>query len=75
MTRLTELANYLRKRSGAYGGIPHYLTAAGDIEKAVLAFVREQTFDNLTALNGAVARANRFKLQAEGHAARGPEVA
>lgn len=76
MTKLTEAADYVRKRSAAYGGIPHYLKAVGELENAFLAFVRSQTVENLETLNGIYARVNRFKLAAEGHAGDGPsEVA
>lgn len=75
MTKLSFDAQYLRNQSSAYGGIKHYLEAAGNLEKATLAFTREQTVENLAEVVGAHARVCRFKMQAEGRADRGPEVA
>ena len=62
---LAALATLLRDRSDRFGGIPHYLEAAGAIDRAASAFLRNQDLDSLKALNGAVARAERYRKEAD----------
>lgn len=63
--RLASLAQGLRDTSERFGGIKHYLEAAGQIDRAASAFSRNQDLESLVALNGAVARANRYKMEIE----------
>ena len=53
---LAEMATKLREVSERYGGIPDYLSAAGEIDRTASEFFKNQDMDSLRALNGAVAR-------------------
>lgn len=55
---LAEMATKLREVSERYGGIPDYLSAAGEIDRTASEFFKNQDMDSLRALNGAVARAH-----------------
>lgn len=54
--KLNELAATLRDTSERYGGIKHYLEAAGALDRAISAFFKQQDLESMQALNGAVTR-------------------
>lgn len=60
---LAALAQHLRDTSDRFGGIGHYLEAAGALDRAASAFFREQDVASLQALNGAVARAEKLRKE------------
>lgn len=60
---LASLAQHLRDTSERFGGIGHYLEAAGALDRAASAFFREQDLASLQALNGAVARAEKLRKE------------
>lgn len=70
--KLIEVSEHLRRTSNQYGGIKHFLKAAGDLDRAHNAFANEPTIEALTTLNGAVAFASRMHKQAVGDAENGP---
>lgn len=57
------LLQHLRDTSARYGGIPHYLKAASDLDVALSAFFKEQSIETLQALNGAVACCERYRQE------------
>jgi len=59
--KLNALGQTLRDVSARYGGIENYLAAAGDLDRAISAFFKEQDLDTLRELNGAVARCYKFR--------------
>jgi len=59
--KINDLCQTLRDTSARYGGIEHYLAAAGDLDRAISAFFKAQDTDTLRALNGAVARCHKFR--------------
>lgn len=58
---LASLAQSLRDTSDRFGGIGHFLEAAGAVERAASRFLRNQDLESLRELNGAVARAERYR--------------
>lgn len=61
--KFAEISTALRDASDRYGGIKHYLAAAGALDKALSAFFTEQTVDSLRDLNGAMANAERYRKE------------
>lgn len=61
--RFAALAQHLRDTSDRFGGIAHYLKAAGDLDRACSDFLKEQDLESLAVLNGAVARADRYRKE------------
>lgn len=60
---LAAISKELRETSSRYGGIKHYLTAAGDLDRAISAFFKVQDLESMRALNGAVAHAERLRRE------------
>lgn len=58
---LASLAQSLRDTSDRFGGIGHYLEAAGALDRAASSFLRNQDIESLQALVSAVARAERYR--------------
>lgn len=58
---LVSLAQSLRDTSDRFGGIGHFLEAAGALDRAASSFLRNQDLESLRELNGAVARAERYR--------------
>jgi hypothetical protein len=58
---LADLAQSLRDTSDRFGGIGHFLEAAGGIDRAASDFLRNQDLESLRELNCAVARAERYR--------------
>lgn len=58
---LASLAQSLRDTSDRFGGIGHFLEAAGVLDRAASSFLRNQDLESLRELNGAVARAERYR--------------
>lgn len=58
---LASLAQSLRDTSDRFGGIGHFLEAAGALDRAASSFLRNQDLESLHELNGAVARAERYR--------------
>lgn len=61
--RFAELATSLRDTSDRFGGIKHYLAAAGQLDRACSRFFLDQDLESLVALNGAVARAESCRRE------------
>jgi hypothetical protein len=70
--RLAALSQALRETSDRFGGISHYLEAAGDLDRACSEFFKDQDFESLARLTGAVARADRFRKEVA--VAKGPKA-
>jgi len=58
---LADLAQSLRDTSDRFGGIGHFLEAAGALDRAASSFLRNQDIESLRELNGAVAKAERYR--------------
>jgi hypothetical protein len=58
---LASLAQALRDTSDRFGGIGHFLEAAGALDRAASSFLRNQDLESLRELNGAVALAERYR--------------
>lgn len=58
---LASLAQSLRDTSDRFGGIGHFLEAAGALDRAASSFLRSQDLESLRELNGAAARAERYR--------------
>lgn len=58
-----EISHTLRDASDRYGGIKRYLSAAGELDRTICAFFKEQTVDSLRDLNGALAAAERCRKE------------
>lgn len=58
---LASLAQSLRDTSDRFGGIGHFLDAAGALDRAASSFLRNQDIESLRELNGAVAKAERYR--------------
>ena len=58
---LAQIATSLRDTSDRYDGIPEYLYAAGELDRAASAFFVNQDIESLAALNSAVARVTRLQ--------------
>ena len=61
--RLADIAQALRDTSERFGGIRHYLEAAGQLDRACSDFFKDQDLESLRVLNGAVANAERFRKE------------
>ena len=70
--RLAALSRHLRDTSDRFGGIGHYLKAAGDLDRACSEFFKAQDLETLARLTGAVARANRYEKEIA--VLKGPKV-
>lgn len=70
--RLAALSQSLRDTSDRFGGIGHYLKAAGDLDRACSAFFKDQDIESLAVLNGAVAAAERCRKEVA--VQKGPKV-
>jgi len=63
---IAQITNSLRDTSERYGGLPEYLFAAGELERAAGAFFRQQSLESLAELNSAVARVAKLNMAFSG---------
>ena len=61
--KLRDISAKLRDTSERYGGIKHYLEAAGNLDRAIGAYHNAQNEDTLRVLVGAHAHASKALAQ------------